>query len=544
MRPLLSFRDVTKTYTNVPVLRNVRFDIFEGDRIGLVGANGTGKTTLCKLVMGWERPDTGEVEGKPGIRIGYLSQYQKGDEDVTVGAELAESQTLVETRRRVEEINRQLEDPQFYSDPSYNQVMADYGELQKELAKFDGAGFSDRALDVLEALGCRRLEPEMKLRDLSGGERQKVALARIIVSTENLDMIILDEPTNHLDIDSIEWMEEYLHGFRGTVMTVSHDRYLLDDTCSRIFEIENLRLRGYVGDYTDFEEQKELISAMNRKNREKRVAEIMRQRSFIEKMKGRNRFDAQIKSKLTRLAKIKTPPDPVIMKKAITFRFQEESGGARSAIYAEGLKKAHGDSTIFSNVSFTIEYGDRIGLVGPNGAGKTTLMRLITGEDTDFEGTMERSGVLKTAYFDQGHLSLGLGNNLIEEMQSVIDNLHEHDAKALLGRFNFRGDIVYNKVDQMSGGERARVSILKMVVSPCNMLLMDEPTNHLDIQSQKSLEGALNAYKGTLVLATHDRYFLDAVATKIFVMRGGKLRVFPGGYTRYRSQIMEETGVG
>lgn len=534
MRPLVSARDISKTYGSTRVIHRTGFDVFEMDRIGLIGVNGSGKTTLFRLITGEEKTETGEIAVSPGLRIGSLTQYQTQDSSETITQNLQTSDYLTGVRAKLKNIEDRMGDPDFYNSDGYDEAMRVYGELQSDLARFEGERFADQAADLLTDLGFE-LDLDQKMFTLSGGERRKIALAKLLVASPELDLLLLDEPTNHLDIETIEWLESFLLDYSGSIIIISHDRYLLDDTVERIFEIENSRVKTYVGDYTDYVEQKELNLALNKKAYLKYINEIKRNRDIIQKLKGRNKYDAQIKSRLKRMAKITRKDDPFIKEKVVKFKFKEKGFHSRFVIDAKELSMGFGDNELFQGATFEIENGDKVGIIGPNGCGKTTLLRLFTGEIKPIGGKLNLSKVLKPGYFDQGHLSLDPENDPIGELQTIDSTMHEFDAKALLGRFLFKGDMVTQKVSTLSGGEKARLSILKLILSPLNLLLLDEPTNHLDIPAQKVVAAALNSYQGTAAIVSHDRYFLDSVANKILGFKDGKLICYTGNYTNYRA---------
>lgn len=532
MRPFISVNEVSKAFGSIPILNNSTFDIFEMDRIGLVGHNGVGKTTLLRLITGEERPDMGDIDIKPGLQIGSLTQYLAQNSDETVAENLRTSDYLASVRGELGAIEARMTDPEFYGTEGYEDIMSRYGELQATLGKFEGERFVSRALGLLAKLG---LEPDLEqpIATLSGGERRKLALAKLLVASSDLDMLLLDEPTNHLDIGTIEWLEEFLSEYRGSIVIVSHDRYLLDDTVDRIFEIEDTRLRTYAGGYTDYVEQKQAFQSINMKAYKKYVNEVKRNRAIIQKLKGRNRFDAQIKSRLKQMDKMERVEDSVIREKVVKFKFKEAGVHSRRVIDVENMAMGFGERTFFRRANFEVERGDRIGVIGPNGCGKTTLLKLLLGEEKPTAGKLDISRMAKMGYFDQGHLSLDPENDLIEELQSLDSTIHEFDAKALLGRFLFKGDMMRYQVKKLSGGEKARLAILKLVLSPCNLLLLDEPTNHLDIPAQQVVAAALNSYKGTVLIISHDRYFLDSVANKILNFAGDSLELHTGNYTTY-----------
>ena len=540
MKPLIAVRELRKSFPGLLLLNKVAFDIYPGDKIGLVGANGSGKTTLLKILTGQELVDYGDIASKPDFKVGWLEQYQTADSDETVGEALTESDYSTSMKKELRGIEERMADPAFYESPEYPSIMERYNTLQSEAAKYSGAGILDRARILLEKLGARNIGMNARICDLSGGERRKVALAKVLVAADSMDLLLLDEPMNHLDIDAIEWLEEFICDYQGTTIVVSHDRYLLDDTVFRIFEIESTRLRVYEGDYTDYNEQKELRLAIMKRSKDKFDKEEARQKEIILKLRGRNRFDAQIRNKLFRMAKMERPEDPELKKRMLKIRFARAREGGRRAVSASGLSKSFGERTLFDDVDFDIEQGWRVGLIGPNGCGKTTLLRMIVGEESVTGGVLELSKVSSVGYFDQGHLSLDPGNDLLEELRRVDPAISDEDAKGLLGRYGFKGDVFYGKVEKLSGGERARLAILKLVLSPCSIIVLDEPTNHLDLFSRDAVEKAINTYNGTVITASHDRYFLDRTCDHILAMYGGHVRSFPGNYTQYRSIVARE----
>jgi len=541
VKPLIAVRELRKAFGGLLLLNKVEFDVHEKDKIGLIGSNGSGKTTLLKILLGQECIDYGEMYAKPDLRVGWLTQYQTADSDETVAGALSESDYSSSLKAEVRAIEERMADTEFYEAPEYRETMERYSALQEEFAKFSGAGVSDRARSVLNKLGGTGISPDARIRDLSGGERRKVALAKVLVAAEAMDMLLLDEPMNHLDIDAIEWLEEFICDFHGTVIVISHDRYMLDDTVFRIFEIEATRLRTYDGDFTDYTEQKALREAILSRASEKFLKEEKRQRDIILKLRGRNRFDAQIRNKLFRMAKMDKPEDPLLKKRMLKIRFQRSTEhGSRNIVSVKGLSKGFEHKTLFSEAEFAIEQGWKVGLIGPNGCGKSTLLKMIVGEEQPTEGELALSSVARVGYFDQGHLSLEASNSLIQELRRIDEAMPDEEVKGLLGRFNFKGEAVNGTVGKLSGGERARLAILKLVLSPCSLLVLDEPTNHLDLISREAVERAINTYVGTVITASHDRYFLDRTCDHILAMYGGHIRLYPGNYTQYRSILADE----
>jgi len=532
---------MTKSFQDLVLFRDVNFDIFPGDEIGLVGSNGTGKSTLLNILLGRETIDVGGIEVKSDMKVGHLTQYQTQDTDETVGERLEETDYSSNLKSEIQAIESRMADPSFYEDEAYDDIMRRYNELQSEHGRYSGSGYLNRAMDILGRLGSSGIAEDSRIRDLSGGERRKVALAKVLVASQSMDLLLLDEPTNHLDIGAMEWLEEFILDFKGTIILVSHDRYMLDDTVHRIFEIEGKRLSTWEGDYTDFVEQKTSIQTMRKKAFQKQQKELKRHKVFIQDMRGRNRYNAQIRSKLTRLEKMERLEDPIITNKVLKFQFTSTLKSSKNVLEARNLTKAFDDKVLFQDAEFEIETGYKVGLIGPNGSGKTTFLKMVVGEEKASGGKLDISKGVSLGHFDQGHLSLDPENSLIAELRTVNDNLAEEDAKALLGRFMFKGDMVQSPVKKLSGGERARMAILKLVISRFNLLVLDEPTNHLDLDSRLAVEAALNSYKGTILMASHDRYFLDNVANHILYMDGrGRVRLFPGNYTQWRSIVANE----
>jgi len=540
MDPLIKVRNLSKTIDGKLLFENASFEVYHDDCIGLLGPNGCGKTTLFKILLGWERASSGEIWRKENLQMRYLKQMPKNSLDETVYDFFIRTVQTDTIKQKIREYESLLENPDIYNSPLYTDVLENIKKL-KVSSSSNAISFRwEAACRILEDIGLSNLSPTTKSGDLSGGEWQKIALACILAQPKDCNILLLDEPTNHLDIETIEWLEQEIANFPQSIMIISHDRYLLDDLVDRIFEIDVNRLEMYDAMYQEYEQQKRLRTHIKMRAYEKSKAEVQRQKKVIEILSRRNRYDLQIASKMKRLAKLKQVENPVLKSYMLNFHFKSVFKSGKNVAEGHSLSKRFDNKIILRNANFEILAGQKIGLIGPNGCGKTTLLKMLIGERHFDDGELYVSSGVKSGYFDQGHLSLNLDNNLIDELRRDNTKLTENDAKALLGQFNFKGNMVFNKVYQLSGGERARLAILRLILQPYNFLLLDEPTNHMDMDSKKAIESALNSYKGTVIAVSHDRMFLDMFADTIFFMDEGSIKIYSGNYSSFRIQRQNE----
>ena len=528
--------ELSKSIAGKLLFENATFDVAERDCIGLIGPNGCGKTTLMRLILDEDFLSTGELRLKENIRIRHLKQVIVDREGQTVGQFINESVQAGGIHGKIKTCEAKLGDPSIYGTPDYDELLLEYQALQESVGWTENEASWNRVRDVLAELGFGGLSPEALMETLSGGERQKIALASILAAPKECDLLLLDEPTNHLDIETIEWFEEKLADFPAAIILVSHDRYLLDNLVGRVFEMEGDRIVVYDADYEDYEIQKGIREHIKDQEYRKARAEEKRQLRSIEIMSRRNKYDSQIKSKLRRLEKLKRPENPLIKEYLLKFQFRSSFKSGANVADGIGIGKSYGGRRILSNANFEITNGQRIGLIGRNGCGKTTLLRILTGEERADKGTLDVSRGVKWRYFDQAHLSLVPGNTVLEEVIRGKEGLNENDAKALLGHFNFKRKSVYNHVERLSGGERARLALLRLLLKPCNLLILDEPTNHMDIPSKTAIEAALNSFQGTVIAVSHDRNFLDSVCDTIFLLSGGEILSYNGNYTAFKGE--------
>jgi ATP-binding cassette, subfamily F, member 3 len=536
MNPLLRVQDLSKTIEGKLLFENASFEVYSSNCIGLLGPNGCGKTTLFKILLGWVQASSGEIFRNDNLRIRYLDQVPISSLDETVYDFFIRTTQSDSIQQKIKKYEKQLEDPDIYTSTRYEEILENIRKLKISASRNASSLRWEAACSLLNRIGLDDLSPTTNPETLSGGEKQKIALASVLAQPKECDLLLLDEPTNHLDIETIEWLERQIVDFPQAVMIVSHDRYLLDDLVDMVFEIEGHQLEKYDATYEEYEEQKRNRTHIKIKAYEKTNAEIRRQKKVIETLTRRNKYDLQIASKMKRLEKIKTVENPILKSYFLKFHFKSVFKSGKNVAEGHSLEKRFGNKTILENTSFEILTGQKIGLIGPNGCGKTTFLKMLTGEEHTDSGTLHISSGVRPGYFDQGHLSLNPENNLIDELRRDNSEISENDAKALLGQFNFKEDMFFNQVQDLSGGERARLAILRLILQPYNLLLLDEPTNHMDMDSKKAIESALNSYKGTVIAVSHDRRFLDMFADMIFIMDGGSINIYNGNYTSYRLQ--------
>ena len=542
VRHLIRVDQIYRSFGPVDVLSNVSFIVNEGDCIGIVGHNGSGKSTLLDTISE-QKQDLGDIEFANGLRIAYLTQIRDIDDDATIEQELARrGRQFLELEEEIVGIEAQMSDSEFY-DGEWQPVMNRYAELQQMLASSGGANVAGLARSILERLGLAHYPMRMKVSNLSGGERAKLALARQLVGLDGIDILFLDEPTNHLDIETTEWLESFLKDFSGTILMVSHDRFFLDRICTRILELENQIVWSWQGNYSDYIRQKiagqaalnDMISTVEKK--------IKHTLSGLQHMKRNNKYDKSISAKhkmLERLQKERKALKARVpkMRKAMRFSLESLDKGSMDVLEMKDatLRFDGMERPILSKVDLSVSRGNKIGVVGANGAGKTTLLKLINGDGEIDSGVFDLSPGVVVGYFHQDHRTLDFSLNPVEQIQHLRPDMEYGDIRASLGRFQFEKEQVETKLRNLSGGERARVALLKLLLEENNLLLLDEPTNHLDVEAKESLEEALSEYQGAIMTVSHDRWFLDQVVDWIIELKEGGIRMFKGNYSDYISR--------
>ncbi len=539
VRQLITVEGVDRSFGPVDVLRDVNLIVNDGDRIGIVGHNGAGKTTLLNTISDRVQ-DVGEIEFAPGLRIAYLTQIRDLESDRTIEEELSrKGRQFQELEEEIASIEAQMVDPAFY-DGDWEPVMERYTELQQMLAQSGGGNVAGIAKAILTRLGLDKHPMDMRVAALSGGEKAKLALARQLVGLAGVDVIFLDEPTNHLDIQTTEWLEDFLRDFRGAQLIVSHDRYFLDQVCNRVVEIQDLHAWPYTVNYTQYITQKERFEASLSDQISTTEKKIKSTQGAMQQMKRANKYDKSISAKhkmVERLQQdLKALKTRVPRKrKPLRLRFDAVDKASMDMVDFKGAtKRFEGlDRAILDNQDLEIRKGDRIGIVGGNGQGKTTLLKMIVGDEALTSGKLEVSPGVIIGYFHQDHATLDFELNPVQQIEVLRPDLEYGDIRAALGRFQFSSDQVTTPLKALSGGERARVALLKLLLEDNNLLLMDEPTNHLDMESKDTLEEALISYQGSLVTVSHDRWFLDQVVNRIWEVQDGQVKVYYGNYTDY-----------
>ncbi|NCF00536.1 ribosomal protection-like ABC-F family protein [Emergencia sp. 1XD21-10] len=531
---VLSAKDITKTYGVDIILEGVSFHINEGDRVGIVGANGAGKTTLLNILSGELSADGGQFFLSQSATIGYLKQKNNFDTESTVLEEVRKIfKPIEEMEQELTELSVKISE----MGASAGCVMNQYAKLQDTFANEGGYAYKSEMYGILNSMAFGPEYYDKKISTLSGGERTRLALACLLL--EKPDILFLDEPTNHLDIGTLKWLEQYLKGYKGTIVMVSHDRYFLDQMTNRIFEVSHHKLRCYDGNYSAFAEKKRALREAEMRAYNKQQTEIRRQEDMIRRFKerGTEKLAKRAASREKRLEHLERLERPEAEQGKMKIRFRQEYQSGNDVLYGENLAKSFGFGAsrkdLFANVNFDIKRGERICIVGPNGVGKTTLLRILMEELSPSDGYLKIGHNVAFGYYDQGQLLLDDSATVMDEVHDSYRLYKDAEIRSILGRFLFKNDQVFLQVGSLSGGEKARLALLKLMMSGANVLILDEPTNHLDIDSKEVFEEALLDYPGTIIVVSHDRYFLNKIPTRILELEKTGLTEYLGTYDYY-----------
>ena len=526
---MIHIEGLTKRYGDRVLLEHVSWHVKKRDRIGLSGPNGAGKTTLLRMLAGFEEPDAGKVRMASDTTIGYLPQDGIVHQGSTVHEEVMTAfEELLRLKAEQHEIEDELEKASHDDGSDHDKMLERYAHVQERFKALGGYEMDARVADVLKGLGFSLADQQRKCEEFSGGWQMRIALAKLLLARPSL--LLMDEPTNHLDLPARNWLEEYLSDYPGSVVLVSHDRYFLDASVKRITEVGLRTLTDYHGNYSYYVVEHEARMERLREAARRQSEEVEKMQVFINRFRYQATKAKQVQSRIKMLDKverIEIPPE----RKKIRFHFPEAPKAGRVVIELHGARRAYGDNVVLRGVDLMVERGDRIALVGPNGAGKSTLMRIMAGIDRPDAGARALGHQVVLDYFAQDQASvLNAAPTVYEEMSSASPNAMVPMIRTILGGFLFSGDDVYKKCAVLSGGERNRLALAKMLLNASNLLLLDEPTNHLDLDSKEVLLDALADYGGTLIFVSHDRYFVDKLATKVIEIGAGEALLYPGGY--------------
>lgn len=533
---VVSAKDLTKAYGTDVILDKVSFHINKGERVGIIGVNGAGKTTLLKMLTGEIPCESGDFFISSDLKTGYLKQDGSFDSEKTVIEEVeAIFSRFPEMEREMEQLTLRMEEAS--SEEESHRLIERFDALSERYDREGGYTYKSEITGILSSMAFPAESYNKKISTLSGGERTRLALACLLLKKP--DILFLDEPTNHLDIGTLKWLEQYLRGYKGTVVLVSHDRYFLDQTVNRIFEVENRKLHIYEGDYSFYASERRVRREAEMRRYEKQQKEIERQEDMIRRFKqrGTEKLAKRAASREKRLSAMEVMDRPDGGHGRMKLNFKENFQSGRDVIFAEDLSKGFGYGSnrkeLFHGVDLDIKRGERVCIVGANGIGKTTLIRMLMGELSSNTGRIKIGHNVQFGYYDQGQQLLDPANTVVGELQDAYRLYSEPELRNILGRFLFRGEAVFLRVGDLSGGEKARLALLKLMMSGANVLVLDEPTNHLDIESKEVFEEALLDFPGTCIIVSHDRYFLNRIPTRIIELTKTGIDNYLGTYDYY-----------
>ncbi|GAA0755573.1 ABC-F family ATP-binding cassette domain-containing protein [Clostridium sartagoforme] len=551
---VLSCKDISKSYGIRDVLKNITFSINEGDKVGIIGGNGEGKSTLFKIISKEISQDSGEIFIDKNRTIGYLTQHVDLDLNNTIYDEMnLVFKELTDIENKLHTLEIKMNEPYDENKASYHEkIIKDYTTLQDLYSHKGGYTYKGEISRVLKGLGFLEEDFDKIIYTLSGGQKTRVALCKLLL--KNPDIILLDEPTNHLDLQAIEWLEDYLKNYKGTVLVISHDRFFLDTVTNNTFEVINGHINCYNVSYTKFIEQRKKNYEAQLKAYNLQQAEIKRQEAIIEKFRSFNREKSirAAESREKALDKMEKIDAPDKEKEATKIKFETSVKSGYDVLHIENLAKSYGDKKLFYNLNLDLKRSEKVALIGENGRGKTTLLKIILDSLSPDNGKVVLGTNVNVGYYDQEQSDLNLDKTILDEVWDEFPNLTTSKLRGALASFLFTGDDVFKIINTLSGGEKCRINLLKLMLSRSNLLLLDEPTNHLDIMSREALEDALLSYDGTLIVISHDRYFLNKVINRILELNEDGIKEFLGNYSYYqekkinpnRFEILEELANG
>ena len=537
---ILNATNISKSFGSSEIIKDATFLVNEHEKVAIVGVNGAGKTTLLKILTGEESADSGSITLAKDAKLGYLRQINNVDSALSIIDELY---TVIEPILNMEKRMSQMqEDMKHLTGSELEELYSSYTALTHSYELMDGYAAKSRVVGILKGLGFEEADFDRKINTLSGGQKTRVFLAKLLL--EEPDIILLDEPTNHLDLRSIEWLESYLLNYKGAVIIVSHDRYFLDKIVSKVIDIENGNVQMYLGNYTDFSNKKQMLLDAKMKEYLNQQQEIKHQEAVITKLKQFNREKSikRAESRQKQLEKIERVEAPQTYSENMRLSLDISKESGKDVLTVQNLSKSFDQKKLFWDINFEIKRGERVAIIGDNGTGKTTLLKIINGLLEPDTGEVIYGSNVSVAYYDQEHQVLHMDKTLFDELSDTYPDMTNTQIRNILAAFLFTGEDVYKKIADLSGGERGRVSLVKLMLSKANFLLLDEPTNHLDIVSKDVLENALNNFPGTVCYVSHDRYFINKTATRILDLTENRLLNYIGNYDYYieKREAVEE----
>lgn len=528
---ILACNNINKSFLDNDILKNVSFNINENEKVAIVGDNGCGKSTLLKIIVGLMKSDSGEVITAKNTNIGYLAQHQDIDSNNTLYEEILSSRDdILKIEADLEETHKKMEQS---TGVELDRLVAKYTSLTQEYEGKNGYSYKSEVLGILNGLGFPESDYNKTIDQFSGGQKTRIALGKILLTAP--EILILDEPTNHLDINSINWLENYLLNYKGTIIIVSHDRYFLDKLVNKVIHIELCKATTYLGNYTDFNEKYTKQREIDLRHYENQQKEIKHQQEVIDKLKSFNREKSikRAESRQKALDKIERLDKPIEVNNQMRLTFKPKIESGNDVLHVENLEKSFGDLHLFKNVSFDIKKGEKVALIGDNGTGKTTILKILNRFLPADNGMFKLGTNVTIGYYDQEQQLLNPTNTLFDEISDLRPELSNTQIRNILADYLFTEDDVFKQISSLSGGEKGRLSFARLMLSNANFLILDEPTNHLDILSKSILEKALNSYEGTVLYVSHDRYFINTTATRILSLSNNQIYNYIGNYDYY-----------
>ncbi|MFC0562146.1 ABC-F family ATP-binding cassette domain-containing protein [Halalkalibacter alkalisediminis] len=525
--------NISKSFGVDPILTNIKLDIQTGERIALVGRNGAGKSTLLKIIAGQLSYDSGQLMIPKGIELGYLAQHTGLESDLSIWEEmLSVFKPLQKMEKQIREMEHQMSDPDLLeSQTKYEKLLKEYDQLQLIFKDQGGYQYEADIRGVLSGMNFADFDYQTKISTLSGGQKTRLALAKLLLTKP--DILVLDEPTNHLDIATLTWLEQYLVSYKGAILIVSHDRYFLDKIVTGVVEISRTKSTKYLGNYSSYLDEKAKRYEQELKQFERQQDEVAKLEDFIQRNLARASTTKRAQSRRKQLERMTLLDRPAGSEKSASFSFDIKRQSGNEVLRVQDLHVAYGEDTIFNGLNLAIDKGESIALIGPNGAGKTTLLKALMNQIPIKGGTVKLGSNVTVGYYDQEQANLKSNKLVLHELWDDYSLVPEKEIRTVLGNFLFSGDDVLKPVSALSGGEKARLALAKLMMQKANLLILDEPTNHLDLDAKEILENSLIDYPGTLLFVSHDRYFLNRIATRMAELENGKITNYLGDYDYY-----------